>query len=187
MLDTGEERIKKTTLTKRKNRLWLLVTWKQWSKDIHLSFREQSIHFFIKRFYSCFWHVSNGGKLYGSLSNSSLPKPKKKNVYKSLNSFIPTLNFIQDCNQIREYKVLMRISSTFNTIFLAPSLQHVGEKKKKKRVLWEHKTFMRWKLYSEVATSYPSWRKVTPRWKENCQLGCANDLIIKVAHKLAEC
>lgn len=150
MLDTGEERIKKTTLTKRKNRLWLLVTWKQWSKDIHLSFREQSIHFFIKRFYSCFWHVSNGGKLYGSLSNSSLPKPKKKNVYKSLNSFIPTLNFIQDCNQIREYKVLMRISSTFNTIFLAPSLQHVGEKKKKKesceniKHLWDGSSTQKW-------------------------------------------
>lgn len=123
------------------------MTWKQWSKDIHLSFREQSIYFFIKRSYSCFWHVSNGGKLYGSLSNSSLPKPKKKNVYKSLNSFIPTLNFIQDCNQISKAKVLLRVSSTFSTIFLAPSLQHVEknhESCENIKHLWDRSSTQQW-------------------------------------------
>jgi len=57
-----------------------------------------------------------------SFELQSLPKPNKKKVYKTLNSFFPTLDFNQDSSQVSKEKILLRASFTFRIIPLAPCL-----------------------------------------------------------------
>lgn len=67
----------------------------------------------------------------------------------------------------------------------------VWKNKGVKLVLWEHRTSRGWVLLSAVKTSH-LWRKVelrwkSLRWKDSCQLGWAEGLLINIAHRPAEC
>lgn len=161
------------------------MTWKKWSEDLR-TFSSFFCSVLLRDPVITSGMLATVASWAAAFQTPVSLSPNRKNVYKTLNSFFLTLDFIQDCNQISQREGSLE-SKFYLQNHTSGSLSITWKNKGVSLVLWEHRTSIGRELCSAVATSHPPWRKVALRWKDSCQLGCAEELPINIAHKPAWC